>query len=90
MKRHQLTSKGIHGIFCRFESRIHKGRQHQEPMAWKHLLNLTQWQTIGLAIILLLVPALAFGGESTMKVYSSNRSGGIALGERRGVSQGLG
>jgi sugar lactone lactonase YvrE len=32
--------------------------------------NLTQWHAIGLAIILLLLPASSFGGESTMKVYS--------------------
>ncbi len=69
MKRQQMTSKSIHGIFCRFESQ-EQTRSHQKPVTWRHRLNLTQWKTIALVMILLLAPASTFGGESTMKVYS--------------------
>ena len=70
MKRQQLRSSRFHGIFCRFESRKHAGRRGRKPTTWKHRSILTQWQAVGLAIILLLVPLFAFGGESTMKIYS--------------------
>jgi len=65
MKRHQLTSKGIH----RLERREHT-RPHQKPVTWKNRLNLTPWKTIALVMILLLAPASTFGGGSTMKVYA--------------------
>lgn len=70
MKREQPTSGATRGIFSLLGSRTHRAGHRQQSAIWTHCLIPAPWREMGFALLFLLVPILALGGEPTVKIHA--------------------